>query len=440
MIKRNNKKGFTIVELVIVIAVIAILAAVLIPTFAGIIRKANISADTQLVKNMNTALAADEAINGPAEDFNDVIAIVREAGYVLSCFNPTTDGCYVAWEKETNQLLLIDGKDNFEVIYSAKEGYGDPDDSWYFSVSSKEAKDTLTTKYPTGVNVQYTISEAKNLAAVLASGEDTISISLDESLVVGNDDTILINNENANVTLDLGDSTVSSTTLDSVPFEITKGTLSVNGGVITSLGKFVDSDGKTQTVAFCGYAGGVLEVEGTKISSAAAMPLYYRGATGSVKNATIEANNSSLAVRTAEVLVEECTVAATTERALWITASQGTGYVGNAVVTIDGGTYTAPKAVIALFDPINTENDNDEYGATAKILGGSFKATTEGGSIFDFYGQPGGKFVISGGTFNNTAFAKVTDWAALCGGVPSGYTVKVDGAGTSTVTLTLVKN
>ena len=41
--KRNNKKGFTIVELVIVIAVIAILAGVLIPTFAGIIKKANIS-------------------------------------------------------------------------------------------------------------------------------------------------------------------------------------------------------------------------------------------------------------------------------------------------------------------------------------------------------------------------------------------------------------
>ena len=34
--KRNNKKGFTIVELVIVIAVIAILSAVLIPSFGGV--------------------------------------------------------------------------------------------------------------------------------------------------------------------------------------------------------------------------------------------------------------------------------------------------------------------------------------------------------------------------------------------------------------------
>ena len=50
--KKTNKKGFTIVELVIVIAVIAILAAVLIPTFSGIVKNARISADTQVCKNL----------------------------------------------------------------------------------------------------------------------------------------------------------------------------------------------------------------------------------------------------------------------------------------------------------------------------------------------------------------------------------------------------
>ena len=39
--KKLNKKGFTIVELVIVIAVIAILAGVLIPTFATVVERAN---------------------------------------------------------------------------------------------------------------------------------------------------------------------------------------------------------------------------------------------------------------------------------------------------------------------------------------------------------------------------------------------------------------
>ncbi|MBO4859955.1 MAG: type II secretion system protein [Clostridia bacterium] len=52
--KRNSKKGFTIVELVIVIAVIAILAAVLIPTFTGLIQKAKDSAYLQDRTNKQT--------------------------------------------------------------------------------------------------------------------------------------------------------------------------------------------------------------------------------------------------------------------------------------------------------------------------------------------------------------------------------------------------
>jgi len=49
--RKTNKKGFTIVELVIVIAVIAILAAVLIPTFSGVIEKAQESAARQELVN-----------------------------------------------------------------------------------------------------------------------------------------------------------------------------------------------------------------------------------------------------------------------------------------------------------------------------------------------------------------------------------------------------
>ena len=56
--KKNNKKGFTIVELVIVIAVIAILAAVLIPTFSNVVDKANDSADLQAARNLYTEYLA----------------------------------------------------------------------------------------------------------------------------------------------------------------------------------------------------------------------------------------------------------------------------------------------------------------------------------------------------------------------------------------------
>lgn len=55
---KNNKKGFTIVELVIVIAVIAILAAVLIPTFSSITNSARESAALQEAKSGSETILA----------------------------------------------------------------------------------------------------------------------------------------------------------------------------------------------------------------------------------------------------------------------------------------------------------------------------------------------------------------------------------------------
>ena len=56
--KKLSKKGFTIVELVIVIAVIAILAGVLIPTFSSIINSAHASAAQSQAKSGLDAVLA----------------------------------------------------------------------------------------------------------------------------------------------------------------------------------------------------------------------------------------------------------------------------------------------------------------------------------------------------------------------------------------------
>lgn len=57
--KNTKKRGFTIVELVVVIAVIAILASVLIPTFSGVVTKAKESAALQDARNAWTAYLVD---------------------------------------------------------------------------------------------------------------------------------------------------------------------------------------------------------------------------------------------------------------------------------------------------------------------------------------------------------------------------------------------
>ena len=58
---KNRKKGFTIVELVIVIAVIGILSAILIPTFAGLTRNAQEKALQLSLRDAYGAYSADYA-------------------------------------------------------------------------------------------------------------------------------------------------------------------------------------------------------------------------------------------------------------------------------------------------------------------------------------------------------------------------------------------
>lgn len=84
--KNNKKRGFTIVELVIVIAVIAILAAVLIPTFSNVVENANKSAAIQEARNAWVATMADEADTGSVEKYQNV-CIKTSKGYYVQITN-----------------------------------------------------------------------------------------------------------------------------------------------------------------------------------------------------------------------------------------------------------------------------------------------------------------------------------------------------------------
>ena len=107
--KRTNKKGFTIVELVIVIAVIAILAAVLIPNISRLVKKANESSDIQAVRNMNTFLAAEGA-TGDVNSILDVYDIFADSGYNVDSYSPLYSGRHFYYDKQYNQILYVETK------------------------------------------------------------------------------------------------------------------------------------------------------------------------------------------------------------------------------------------------------------------------------------------------------------------------------------------
>ena len=392
---KNSKKGFTLVELLVVIAILAILATVAVVGYTSFTRKAEISNDSVIAKELTTLIQATD-INDPVESFDDVMNVLRANGFLIPNLNTKTEGCYFVWDKETNQILLVDGKDGYKVLFP--EGYAkEPSANWYVAIADKAGYTQVVADLGSkNVNVMPTIGTTSDLADMLGTLTSG-TVYVDEGLVLSNTTSFTFDNEGAVITLDIGDNTVSSPVLDEVPFLLTAGTLNVVGGDISSLGSWVDSDGRKQTSAFVAYEGAILNVKDAKITSNEGIPFYFRGADGSADNVTATAKTSTISVRTATVTIKNCNATATADRAIWVTASQGTGFTGNAEVTIDGGTYSAPTNTIGVFGG-NTAK------ATVKILDGTFTCG-DGGKLFHLYdGVSNAEVIIKGGTFGEYTF------------------------------------
>lgn len=112
--KKLNKKGFTIVELVIVIAVIAILASVLIPTFTGIVRKAQESAAIQV-----GATFYKEAL---ALDLADGVQDGKENGNDISFDDELKAGCKVEYKVENGTVSFTYIHDNGYTVNRGADG------------------------------------------------------------------------------------------------------------------------------------------------------------------------------------------------------------------------------------------------------------------------------------------------------------------------------
>ena len=124
---KKTRKGFTIVELVIVIAVIAVLTAILVPTFIHLTKKANEAADHSLVTNLNKALAmreAEEGDKGKNMTMHDCVVDLKKEGYSLPQL-ATRSGEDLVWSQKANRFFL--GGD-----YEAKaEEYGEKYNCWH---------------------------------------------------------------------------------------------------------------------------------------------------------------------------------------------------------------------------------------------------------------------------------------------------------------------
>lgn len=196
----KNRKGFTIVELVIVIAIIAILAAVLIPTFASLIAKANVSADTQLVRNLNTALTTEKAGGENNKTMNDALKMAKNAGYDIDRI-VSKSGNNIGWDSKNDRFVLIDAN-NDTYIY--------PTDAGANAQKVQNAVDYFVIYKEIPTTQKYSIYLSKD--ATLADGTVTVSVGFDAG---ENESVKTVKYENA--------------TKQSVIIRTNGGTLTVNG-------------------------------------------------------------------------------------------------------------------------------------------------------------------------------------------------------------------
>lgn len=129
---RRESKGFTLVELIVVIAILGILTAIAVPTYSGYVKKANTAADQTLLDSINSAFASACISEGENQlDVHGAIQIKSDGS-----LNKDADGVVVTVSGDEGYALTDEKKDAIEAAFNVY--YGSNADSKF-----KEAKDTF---------------------------------------------------------------------------------------------------------------------------------------------------------------------------------------------------------------------------------------------------------------------------------------------------------
>ena len=255
---QNKKRGFTIIELVIVVSVIAILSAVLIPVFAGVIKNANLSADKAAVRSLNTMIAESE------EDFDDVEevkAYLEGKGYDLDSYVPASKDYTFVWSADKDMIMIYSESKNEIVSPDAYAGKSVA----YVTLVTDEGETA----------VEATDKASYENGGIVAVNSDFASAAEDKYLKIKNDLVVDLNatisNENNTAS---GNGTVNGKATAENDFNIAVwaygGDVVINGGTYTNEGaKEIDDKGVANNNELI-YAtnGGKITINGGTFKSA----------------------------------------------------------------------------------------------------------------------------------------------------------------------------
>lgn len=131
---KNREKGFTLVELVIVIAIVTILAAATVSAYTAIVEKARLSNDRVNIESINRILAALSIPEKPATA-GDAIRMLYSEGIYGTRLRAYSEGHKYAYDLANNRLCLVDP--NGAAVYPERT---DTDQLWALYNDSPDDK------------------------------------------------------------------------------------------------------------------------------------------------------------------------------------------------------------------------------------------------------------------------------------------------------------
>lgn len=108
MKNKKAKKGFTLVELLVVITILAVLATVSVIGYKSFTKKAQISNDISLTTQMNTILQANQVRDGKNETPHEAVEELIDGGVNINKLTPMTNGYLYVFDLEENEMVLLD--------------------------------------------------------------------------------------------------------------------------------------------------------------------------------------------------------------------------------------------------------------------------------------------------------------------------------------------
>ena len=97
---KKNEKGFTLMEMLIVVAIIAVLVAIAIPTFNSSLNKAKVAADQANIR-AGYASAMVQVLAGDIDDTTSVYYLMKDGSVKAANNGKAPDGAYTCQGKTT---------------------------------------------------------------------------------------------------------------------------------------------------------------------------------------------------------------------------------------------------------------------------------------------------------------------------------------------------